>query len=277
MMKLTCLDAANGSVVWQHDIVNDFKGENVKWQSAASPVIDGDLLFVAGGGPGQSLLAFNKKDGKVVWKTGSETMTHATPTVCEMHGKRQVVFITKSGLISIDVKRGRKLWSFEYPWRTSTAASPVIDGNKVYVSAGYGVGAGLYSVSRTGKVKEVWRKPNRLQNHWSTPILHDGHLYGMFSFKRYGRGPMQCVELATGEVKWSQADYGPGNLIMVGDKLLALSDSGELAVIKATPKAYNELARSKVLGGKCWSTPAYSDGKVYIRSTTEAACVSLVP
>ena len=124
-------------------------------------------------------------------------------------------------------------------------------------------------------VKEVWRKPNRLINHWSTPVLHDGHLYGLFSFKRYGTGPLQCVELATGKVKWKKKGFGPGNCILVGQKLVVLSDAGELVLVKAAPDAYEELARAKVLKGKCWSTPAYSDGKIFIRSTLEGACVEV--
>lgn len=124
-------------------------------------------------------------------------------------------------------------------------------------------------------VKNLWLKPNRLINHWSTPVVHEGHLYGMFSFKKYGTGPLSCVELATGDVKWEQRGFGPGNCIIVGDKVVALSDAGKLVVAEANPDQYIELDRAKVLSGKCWSTPAYSDGRIYIRSTKEAACIDL--
>ena len=119
----------------------------------------------------------------------------------------------------------------------------------------------------------MWRKQNDLINHWSTPVYHEGHLYGMFSFKKYGKGPLQCVELKTGEVKWSKDGYGPGNVILAGKNLLALSDTGELAVVAADPSGYKELGRRKVISGKCWSTPVISDGKVYARSTKEAVCL----
>ena len=91
--------------------------------------------------------------------------------------------------------------------------------------------------------------------------------------KKYGKGPLQCVELKTGKVKWSKDGYGPGNVILAGDNLLALSDIGELAVVAATPSAYKELGRRKVITGKCWSTPVISDGKVFARSTKEAVCL----
>ncbi len=157
--------------------------------------------------------------------------------------------------------------------RPSTAASPIVFENYVYGSAGYGVGAKLFEI-KGNEASLVWEKPNRLMNHWSTPVFHDGHLYGMFSFKKYGRGPLECVDPMTGEIKWSERGFGPGNCIVVNGKIIALSDSGELVVAEATPDKYVELSRNKVLNGKCWSMPAIVDGKIYLRSTAEGACVS---
>jgi hypothetical protein len=148
----------------------------------------------------------------------------------------------------------------------------------VYVSAGYGVGAAAWRVEKQGDVLApvlLWRASNKLINHWSTPVAEDGHLYGMFSFKEYGTGPLKCVDLATGEARWEQAGFGPGNVILVGNVLVALSDAGELVLVAAEPDAYRELARADVLAGKCWSTPAFSDGALYLRSTREAVKVDL--
>ena len=101
----------------------------------------------------------------------------------------------------------------------------------------------------------------------------DGHLYGIYEFKKYGRAPLQCVELATGEIKWTQRGFGPGNCILVGDKLVVLSDAGEVAVVAAKPDSYQEFGRVQAVTGKCWSTPAYSNGQIFVRSTEEAACL----
>lgn len=274
-LLLVCLKADSGELIWEVDLLKDHQGRNIKWSNAISPVVDGDRVYVAGGGAGQSMMAFDKLTGAVIWKTGDEMMTHATPVVREIQGKRQVIFFMQSGLIALNPVDGTELWRTPFDYRTSSAASPVVSGNLVYCSAGYGVGAGLFEIDESMTVKEVWLKPNRLVNHWSTPVLHDGHLYGLFSFKRYGTGPLQCVELATGEVKWEKKGFGPGNCILVGQKLVVLSDAGELVLVKAAPDAYEELARAKVLKGKCWSTPAYSDGKIFVRSTLEGACVEV--
>ena len=116
---------------------------------------------------------------------------------------------------------------------------------------------------------------NRVQNHWSTPVCRDGYLYGMFSFKEYGDGPLKCVELATGEERWSADGFGPGNAILAGEHLVALSDAGEVVLVEATPETYRELARADLLDGKCWSSPALAGGALYVRGTQEGIRVDL--
>jgi outer membrane protein assembly factor BamB len=275
-MTLHCLDAQTGKSIWTVKVLKVHNGKNIKWKNSSAPLIEGNLVIVYGGGPGQSLLAFQRDSGKLIWKSGNETATHATPIAATIHGVRQVIFFCTSGLVSVDPRTGEELWRQKFPFKVSTAASPVVAGDLVYCSAGYGVGAGLYRISKKGNAmssSEVWRKSNEMFNHWSTPIYHEGHLYGMFSFKKYGKGPLQCIELESGKVKWSKDGYGPGNLILSGKNLIALSDIGELAVVNATPTEYKELSRRKVIEGKCWSTPVLSNGMVLARSTKEAICL----
>ncbi|MBE3123389.1 MAG: alcohol dehydrogenase, partial [Planctomycetes bacterium] len=123
-------------------------------------------------------------------------------------------------------------------------------------------------------VKGMWAVPGdkEVANHWSTPVCKDGYLYGMFSFKKFGVGPLKCVELATGKVMWEKPDFGAGNVIVVNDKVVALADDGQVVVVEAAPAAYKELARFKAVTGKCWTTPALSDGRLYVRGTKEGAC-----
>ena len=274
-MVLHCLDSKSGKSIWHHNVVSQNEGRSIKWFNATSPVISGDSVIVGGGGQGQSFLAFNKNDGKLIWKSGDETITHATPQLATINKTDQVIFFVQSGLVGLDVSDGKELWRAKFPFSVSTAASPVTTGNLVYASAGYGVGAGLFRVNGNAEADEVWFKSNELMNHWSTPLIHDGHLYGIYEFKKYGKAPLQCVELETGEIKWSQRGFGPGNCILVGDKLVVLSDAGEVTIVKASPNGYQEISRAKVVDGKCWSTPAFSNGRIYVRSTKEAACIEL--
>lgn len=281
-LVVSAFDARTGNPLWQHDLMKEFAGRNIQWQNAAAPLIDGNLVLVAGGGAGQSLLAFDKDTGAVAWKAFDETMTQATPTPATILGQHQVIFFLKSGLLAVEPKTGAELWRYTFPFRVSTAASPVVADDIVYCSAGYGVGAGACKVTKEGDkftAAEIYRKPGDkpLANHWSTPVLKDGNLYGLFQFKEYGSGPLKCVDVKTGEVKWEKAGFGPGQVILVGSNVLVLSDAGELVLVKASADSYQEVARAKVLEGKCWTTPVISNGRIYARSTTEAVCLDVSP
>ena len=281
-LVLACFDVKSGQRVWSHDVLKEFGGKNIRWQNAASPLIDGDLVYVAGGGDGQSLLAFNKTDGKLAWKNGTETITHSTPVATTIHGVRQVIYFTQSGLVSVAAQTGAPLWKQAFKFAVSTAITPIVGGDIVYCAAGYGVGSGAYKISKSGNnftSTELWRINGNqpVANHWSTPVYKEGHLYGMFQFKEYGNGPLKCVELATGKVKWEKPGFGPGNVILVDGNVLALSDAGELVLATGTPTEYKELARAKAVTGKCWSTPVLSNGRVYVRSTKEGACLDFSP
>jgi outer membrane protein assembly factor BamB len=196
----------------------------------------------------------------------------------ELHGVPQVIFFTQKGLVAVKPETGQVFWRYAFPFKVSTAASPVVWEDIVYCSAGYGVGAGAVRITKEGEAftaTQIWRTENQNINHWSTPVVKDGYLYGMFSFKEYGAGPLACVDIRTGEKKWSQPGYGPGNVILTGDLLLALTDAGELVLVDAKPDAYHEKARAHAITGKCWSTPALVDGKAYVRSTVEGGCFDL--
>jgi outer membrane protein assembly factor BamB len=279
-LVLSCLEANTGKVLWQKDLLKEHAGRNIGWKSAMSPVIDDNLVFVGGGGAGQSLLAFDKDSGQVVWKAFNETITHATPVVGNLHGVRQVIFFLKSGLLAVTAKEGKELWRFPFTFKVSTAASPVIAGDIVYCSAGYGVGGGACKITKNGDkftATQLYKieGDKKIANHWSTPVYKDGYLYGLFSFKAFGVGPFKCVEVATGQVKWEKPGFGAGQAILVNDKVVALTDDGRVVVVEATPDGYKEVAQAKVLTGKCWSTPALANGRLYVRSTKEGACLDL--
>lgn len=273
-----CFDAKDGKEVWKHDVMKENAGVNIKWSSAASPVIDGNVLLLAGGGAGQALLGLDKATGNVLWKGEDDKMTHATPVIADILGIHQCIFFTQKGLVGVDPQKGTVLWRADFPYRTSTAASPVVFEDIVYCSAGYGVGAGAFKISKSGSglsAAPLWRRENECFNHWSTPVMKDGYLYGMFSFKEYGTGPVACVDIRTGKDMWKQAGFGPGQVILSGDTVVALSDKGEVVFIKAEPSGYTELKREDLLDGKVWSYPVLAYNRLFARSTVEGGCWEL--
>jgi outer membrane protein assembly factor BamB len=146
-LVLRAFDAATGKILWTRDLIKENAGRNIAWQNAASPLLAGGLLYVGGGGPNESLLAINPKDGAVVWKAFDEKITHATPVAANILGQGQIIFFLQSGLLAVEPKTGQELWRYSFQYTTSTAASPVVSGDIVYCSAGYGVGAGAVKIT----------------------------------------------------------------------------------------------------------------------------------
>jgi outer membrane protein assembly factor BamB len=281
-MVLLCLNGSTGAQIWKKDIIKECAGRPISWQSAASPVIDENRVFVQGGGPGQSFLALNKDTGEVLWKVGDELSTHATPIALTLHGTKQVLFMTQSGLVSLETNSGKELWRFAFPYRTATACLPVVAGDVIFCTAGYDIGAAACRITKgtSGfEVQQLWRAKgnNPAASLWSPPVHKDGFLYGMIGFKKYGTGALKCLELASGAVKWQQEGFGAGNVVLAGENLVCLADDGRLVLVKASPLNYQEIAQFKAIDGKCWSYPAISEGKVYLRSTKEAACYEISP
>lgn len=275
---LTCLDAETGKQIWQHDLVAEFGGKIIKWNNAASPMIEGNLVFVNGGGAGRALLAFNKADGKLVWKGEDDAPTHSSPVPATIHGVRQVIFYTQKGLVAVVPQTGKVLWRFSYPFQTSSAAAPIVWNDIVYCSAAYGIGAGACQVTKTGDTftaAELWRKKG-LPNHWTSPVCKDGYLYGIYGGGKQNGAPLKCIEIATGKEMWSRDGFGGGGAtILVGGNVLAQCDRGPLVLVAAKPDAYRELARAEIYGGQCWTMPVVSGGRIFGRNTREGYCLDV--
>jgi outer membrane protein assembly factor BamB len=277
-LGLFCLHRDSGKIEWQRDLVLDYGGSVIEWQSSASPIVEDNLLFINVNSPSQPLVALQASNGAEVWRAGrsEDKTTHASPVVTTILDVRQVIFFTRYGMVSIATQTGEELWRYRFQYRTSSGASPVVCGTIVYCSSGYTTGAGAVSISKSGDIfsaKEIWRKPNELENQWSTPVHHDGYIYGLYGHGDYGSAPLKCLDVATGLELWSETGFGLGGILLVQGHLLVLSERGELVLVKASPSAYQETARFKAITGKCWNAPAISQGRIYARSTKEGICL----
>lgn len=274
---LYALESSSGRILWQHDLIKEYEGKEITWSNAASPLVIRDRVLVAGGGSEQSYLAFRADNGQVLWKIGSDRPTHSTPILTTIHGKEQAIFIAERGLVSRDPADGRELWHYPFPYRTSTAASPVVWQNIVNCAAAYGVGGGACQVKRTGEtweVTELWRSPgNDTAAHWSTAVAHDGYLYGLYGHRDFAKNAFKCIDIRTGKILWQEPGFGPSQVIMAGGRLVATTDYGQLVLIDPNPTAYRQLARIDAIKGKVWASPAFSDGQLLLRSTTQGVCL----
>jgi outer membrane protein assembly factor BamB len=278
-LQLHCLSVTNGQVLWSRDFVQEFGAEMIAWQNAASPLLDGDLVYLNCNAATGGLVALRKIDGEVAWRADAGALTHATPVPATLDGVRQVIFFTQEGLASVNATNGAPLWSYAVPFNTTAAASPVVWNRIVYCSASYCTGAAAVSVTRSNgvfAVAELWKKANQLKNLWSTPVSRSGFLYGLFDPEPPSNSvTLRCVDLLTGDTLWSQPGFGRGGVLLVDGRLLVLSEQGELVLAESGPFAYVERARARILSGKCWNVPAVCSGRIFARSTTEAVCLDL--
>lgn len=277
---LTALDAATGRVLWQKHLLKDFGGSEISWGNAASPLVMGDRVLVAGGGSGQAFIAFRADNGEVIWKSGNDRATHSTPVLATIHSTPMALFMVERGLVALDPATGKELWHYPFAHRTSTAASPVVWQDIVNVSASYGIGGGACKVTRKGDgwdVEELWRvrSDREAGAHWTTAVAHNGYIFGMYGHNQHGKAPLSCIDIRTGKVMWSQPGFGPGSVMIANDRLLAISDKGQIAVVEPTHTGYREFAKVDVIDGKVWSGLAISDGQLFVRSTTMGVCLEL--
>lgn len=277
-LRLVCLRVQDGSLVWERDFRQELGSSVISWQNAASPLLVGDHIFVNCNAPsGGRLTAVHKSDGSEVWRAHpDDIMTQATPIAATVAEQPQIIFFAQSGLVAVEPATGRELWRYPFAYSTSTAASPVVGDDVVYCSAAYNSGAGAVRITPSGEnlsVEQLWRlRISAVANHWSTPVYHDGHLYG-----HYGQSTLdfKCLDLATGDEPWSPPyrGFGYGSVLLVSDTLLVLGADGELALVEPDPTAYREIARYRALDGKCWNAPAVSNGRIYVRSTLEVVAL----
>jgi outer membrane protein assembly factor BamB len=272
--RLYALATVDGKKIWKRDLQADYSAAPPRWGVSTQPLVEGDLLLVdVGGKGGSSIVAFDKKTGKEVWKSQNGKAGYSTPIAIEVGGLRQVVFFTGSTLLALAPEDGALLW--KVPWKTSydvNAATPIfIAPDRLFVSSGYDVGAAVYRIEVTessATVHEIW-KNREMKNKFSSSVLHDGYLYG------FDETNLKCIDAADGKVRWRSRGLGFGSLIFADGRLIVLGDAGTLVLVEAIPDEYREKGRVELFEGKSWSMPVLSRGKLYVRNEKELVSLDL--
>ncbi len=274
---LNCLDGATGEVLWSHNVIEETGGQQVNWGRSSSPLVVDQRVIVPAGGPGHSLVAYDKDTGKLVWAAGDDQVSYASPVLAELHGVRQVLTVNQDWLVSHRLDDGQILFRHEWPGSSDANAStsqPVpLDGNRILLSKGYGIGSQLVQVHRdadgTFSTETLWAEARLLRTKLTNVVIRDGYAYGLSD------GVLECLDLDRGKRMWKRGRYGHGQVLLVDDLLLVTSEQGKLALVEATPEAYRELAEFDALEGKTWNNPALSGNLLLVRNAEEAACYEL--
>jgi len=264
-----CLDANDGSVLWQSDLVADHGVEVPRYGFAGSPYVDANLVVYNAGTHG---IALHAGDGTLAWETGPSDCGYSTPVPFDFEGQRYLILMGQRTFAAVQTHTGEMLW--EHAWVTKYNANipdPIVDSNLVFVSTGYNEGAALFDVA-TGSATELWFQKN-MQTFQNSSVLWEGFLYGP---NDYGKA-LTCVERSTGDIMWTEGGFGNASLCLADGKLIVLSQAGELCIVEASPAGYKELGKGQILTGKCWTVPVLANGKIYARNAAgTVVCVELV-
>jgi outer membrane protein assembly factor BamB len=268
---------SNGSNVWRINLRDRFQVDKGFFGIACSPLVDGDAVIVnVGGSKGAGLVAFDKGSGKVLWQATDQAASYSSPVAAMLSGRRRVLALARSGLVALNADDGKVLW--EFPWKprinaSVSAATPLVVGENIFISASYGAGAALLRFRDT-RPEVIWSGDDILSNHYATSVHHNGFLFG-FDGRQEEKPRLRCVELATGKVRWTEERFGGGTLMVANGHLLILTERGELILAPAVPGKFLPAARAQILGVDCRAHPALAGGRFLARDKAQLVCVDL--
>lgn len=263
--EFRCIDATTGKTIWRKNLLEESGAPNLQWGMAASPLVVDDLVVVESG---KGVTAYDKRSGEKAWNALEDAPSYTAPMVATLAGQRQLVIVLARRAVGLSLD-GKLIW--EHPWVTeydTNSALPIItDATHLILTAGYGHGSALLEVG-PGGVKELWASKS-MKSKFNNAVLYQGIVYGM------DEGILAAMDATTGQRRWKGGRYGYGQLLLAGDHLVILSETGEIALVKASPEKHEEVARFDAIEGKTWNVPAMAAGKLLVRNGAEMACYQL--
>ena len=274
--QLHAVDLETGAGVWQVDTHARYGVRKGFFGAAGSPLVEDGRVIANVGGRRGGIVAFDAATGDELWTATTHEASYSSPAAGTFGGRRLALVFTRTGLVGLDPATGEV--RFENRWRSRlgasvNAATPLVVGDRVFISASYGTGAALLRVDG-GTLAEEWSGDDSMTNHYATAVIHDGVLYGYHGRQEYSPS-LRAVDLRSGAVRWSEDRFGAGTVTLAGDLLVVLRESGELMLAQATPEALRPLARARILPGVVRAYPALADGVLYARNTDTLVAVDL--
>lgn len=261
--EIMCLSEESGELIWSKHLQDDFGYSMPTWGFSGAPLVQGDSVYFNAGEAG---LALNKKDGSVIWKSEDEEAGYSTPYPFEKDGKSFLIFTNKRYYVCVDSVTGAKTW--EYKWMTRygvNAADPIVVGDDIFISSGYGKGAALIKWTGQGDPERVWQSRD-LKTQMNAALLIDGFLYGIDGNEGQDETGLKCVEWSTGETKWLVDGLGHGAVSAVGDQLVVVSENGKVQIGQASPSGFKPTFSQELIKPKVWTVPVVANGRIYLRN-----------
>jgi outer membrane protein assembly factor BamB len=261
---LSALQAADGKAVWSVNVFTQFGGRNPRWGLSESPLVAGDRVLVNAGGPDASIVALEKRTGKVLWRSQSDEAGYSSAVLHTVGGIEHAIFFTGQRAVGVDVRDGRLLWSYDkVANRVANIATPIVRGDRVFLSSDYGTGAALLRLqpSGTGLAAEEVYFTREMRNHHASSVLVDDHLYGFSS------AILTALRFADGTMAWRDRSVGKGSIIYADKRLYLFGENGAVGLAEASPEGYSEKGRFSLQTGSLptWAHPMVAGGRLFLR------------
>ena len=268
---LTGTDAARGKRLWQRAAMKEFLSPKGYFGAVCAPVVfENKVLIGVGGANGGGIVAFEAATGKTAWQALNDEAGYSSPVVAVLNGQPRAVFFTRNGLAVLDPGSGKVMAQMKWRSRsaaTVNAATPLVLGNQIFLTASYGTGAILVDMS-AGQPKEVWSGDDSLSCHYATPVLRDGFLYGYHGRQETG-AELRCVEWKTGKVKWTNDKFGAGSILLVRNRILMVRETGQVVLAEAVPSGFKEVATHRAFAGTVRANAALAGGMLFVRNAAD--------
>lgn len=280
--QLHCVNFKTGKATWSRDLAKDYKLKESYFGAGASPLaIDSALIVALGGSPGAGVVAIDKANGKTLWKAVDDDVSYSSPILAARGGKPIIIAALREKCVGLNPKNGKVDFEVMFGDRglSVTGATPVIEKDKLFLTAEYRIGAAMLDMSQAD-LPAVWENDESLSCHYSTPIFYQGHLYATAGREDYRQGDLRCVDAADGKVIWEEKGIGVAHAIRVGEQILLVGIDGELRLFKASPEKFEIQAKASLGAGEHRPAPAYADGRLLVRAnqsptTSELRCFRL--
>jgi len=266
---LNVLDAVSGDLIWRRDAAADTEMKTPYWGFSGSPVRVGDVVIAALAG---RLAAYDSETGEPRWMGPDDGMSYSSPHVMTLDGVRQVVLLSAKGAIGVLPQDGSVLWRLDWPGGPIVQPAVTDDGDLlVCVNIDSGIKRlRLSQQDGAWNIEERWSSKG-LKPYFNDFVLHRGHAYG------FDGRILACIDLADGERVWKGGRYGNGQMLLLADqdRLVVLSERGDLALVSATPDGFHELGRIPAIDGKTWNHPVVVGDLLLVRNAEEMAAFRL--
>lgn len=267
---LNALNIADGSKIWSRNISDDTKVNVPGWGFASSPLIVDSMVVIAASG---RLAAYDIESGEPRWMGEKGGYGYSSPHLATIDGVRQILLMRGNKASGFAPADGKLLWDHPMPSGGSMVQPGLIEGGDLLVSDGERTGIRRLAISRASgswNVEERWTSIG-LKPYFNGFVIHNGHAYG------FDGSILSCIDLNDGQRKWKGGRYGYGQMVLLADQdlLLVLSEKGGLALVKATPEKFEEVAFVPAINGKTWNHPVLVDGILLVRNAEEMAAFRL--